>query len=51
MREMFNYYKSKDADLSKVKDMTVSHPAEGIKCQPISAFSKMLNVEEMKYGL
>uniref|UniRef100_A0A914Y2W6 Uncharacterized protein n=1 Tax=Panagrolaimus superbus TaxID=310955 RepID=A0A914Y2W6_9BILA len=56
MREMFNYYKSKDADLSQVKDLTVSHPAEGIICQSIVALSKNLSstiVEEevMKYGL
>uniref|UniRef100_A0A914XUJ1 Fe2OG dioxygenase domain-containing protein n=1 Tax=Panagrolaimus superbus TaxID=310955 RepID=A0A914XUJ1_9BILA len=56
MREMFNYYKSKDADLSQVKDLTVSHPAEGIICQSIAALSRNLSstiVEEevMKYGL
>uniref|UniRef100_A0AC34FJ07 Fe2OG dioxygenase domain-containing protein n=1 Tax=Panagrolaimus sp. ES5 TaxID=591445 RepID=A0AC34FJ07_9BILA len=56
MREMFNYYKSKDADLTKVKDLTVSHPAEGIICQPVAALSKNLSSafvmeEELKYGL
>ena len=52
MREMFNLYKSKDADLSTVKDLTISDLNNGIKCQPVSAFYKILSSDEaLKYGL